>query len=170
MALRGGEEQPLAPVGGAGPALDEILLDQLLEHPVEALLGDAQDVEELGDGQARLAVDEMQDAVMGAPETVLVQDPVGIADEVAIGEEEQLDQVVGRLLGQDIPAGLLRPQSRECVRHHPYPKFYVSLVDISQDDCYSSSRFREMNEIEIAWKRTGNYTTPVATRSACKEN
>ena len=100
--LRGGEEQPLAPVGGAHPALDEILLDQLLEHPVEALLGDAQDVEELRDRQARLAVDEVQDPVMGPPETVLVQDPVGIADEVAIGEEEQLDQVVGRLLGQDI--------------------------------------------------------------------
>ena len=94
----GGVEQPLAPVGRAGPALDEALVDQFLEHPVEALLGDPQDVQEFGDRQARLAVDEMQHPVMGAPETEVGQDAVGIADEVAIGEEEQLDQVVGRPL------------------------------------------------------------------------
>src|SRR3712207_8320966 len=49
--------------------------------------------------------------------------------------------------------------------HHPVPNFYVSLVDISQDDCYSSSRFREMNEIEIGWKQTGNFTAPVDRKS-----
>jgi hypothetical protein len=54
VALRRGEEQALAPVGGARAALDELLLDQLLEDPVEALLGDPQDVEELRDGEARL--------------------------------------------------------------------------------------------------------------------
>ena len=61
-------EQALAPVGRAGAALDEVLLDQLLQNPVQALLGDAQDVEELGDGQARLAVDEMQHPVVGPAE------------------------------------------------------------------------------------------------------
>ena len=65
-----GEEQALPPVGGAGAALDEVLLDQLLEDPVQALLGDPQDVEQFGDGEARLAVDEMQHPVMGPPETV----------------------------------------------------------------------------------------------------
>ena len=104
------------------PALDEALLDQLLEDPVEALLGDAQDVEELRDGQAGLPVDEMQDPVMRAAEAVIAEDPVGIADEVAIGEEEQLDQVVGRLLGEDVLAGACRrPQSRDCVRHRTLP-------------------------------------------------
>ena len=49
-------------------------------------------------------LDEMQDAVVGAPETVFVQDPVGIADEVAIGEEEQLDQVVGRAARPGYPS------------------------------------------------------------------
>ena len=44
-----------------------------------------------------LAVDEVQHAVMGAAEAVVGEDAVGVADEVAIGEEQQLDQVVGRL-------------------------------------------------------------------------
>ena len=48
-----------------------------------------------------LAVDEMQHPVMGAAEAVVGEDPVGIADEIAIGEEQQFDQVVGRpLLGE----------------------------------------------------------------------
>ena len=125
----GGEEQPLAPVGGAHPALDEVLLDQLLEHPVEALLGDAQDVEELGDGQARLAADEMQDAVMGAPEAVFVQDPVGIADEVAVGEEEQLDQVVGRRARPGYPCRIAETSKPE-MRQAPslIPNFMSALL------------------------------------------
>jgi hypothetical protein len=56
-------------------------------------------------------------------------------------------------------------QNRNGVWHCWCSKFYVSLVDISQDDCYSSSRFREMNEIEITWKQAGNYTAPAATRA-----
>ena len=105
VALRGGEQQALAAVGRAGAAVDEPGFDQFLEHPVEALLGDAQNVQEFGDRQARLTVDEVQHPVMGAPEAEIGEDPVGIADEVAVGEEEKLDQVVDRRLGQDLVAG-----------------------------------------------------------------
>ena len=57
---------------GAGrhsrPLHDTALVDQLLQHTAEALLGDLQNVEQVGDAQARVAVDEVQDAMMGAAE------------------------------------------------------------------------------------------------------
>ena len=86
----------MAAVLGAGARLDEAVGDELLEHPVEALLGDLQDLQQFGDRQARLAAHEMEHAVMRAAETVGFEQPVGVADEVAIGEEKQFDQVVHR--------------------------------------------------------------------------
>ena len=76
---------------------DVALVDQLLEHAAERLLGDLQDIEQLGDLHARIAVDEMQHAVVRAAEAELGQHLVGIADEVAIGEEQELDEVPARL-------------------------------------------------------------------------
>ena len=146
VALRRVIEQPLAAVRGAGPLLDEVLLDQLLQDPVEALLGDAQDVEQFGDGEAGLPVDEMQDAVMRPAEAVVGEDAVGIADEVAIGEEEQLDQVVGRPCLGGTSLAVSRAGLRAAWRgtaDTTCTSVYVSLVDISQPDCYSSSRFRK---------------------------
>ncbi len=46
-------EQALAPVLAPGPLLDQAGIDQLLQDARQALLGDLQDVEEVGDGQAR---------------------------------------------------------------------------------------------------------------------
>src|SRR5215204_249081 len=125
MARSCGEKEALAAVCGPGPLLDEALLDELLEDAVEALLGDAQDVQKLGDGKAGLPVDEVEDAVMSAAE-------------VAIGEKEQLDQIVGRLLLEDVLACRLPDQGRLRQLRHPCTR-YVSLVDISQPDCYPSS-------------------------------
>ena len=81
------------------------LVDELLEHATERLLGDLQDVEQLRDLHAGIAVDEMQHAVVGAPEAELRQHVVGIADEVAIGEEQELDDVPDRLV-RHVPRGL----------------------------------------------------------------
>ena len=72
-ALRRRVKVALPSVGGACAALDEALLDELLEDPVQALLGDPQDVEQLGDGEAGLAVDEMQHPMVRAPEAVVGQ-------------------------------------------------------------------------------------------------
>ena len=63
-----------------------------MQHPAEALLGDPQDVEQLRHRHAGIAADEMDDAVMRAPEAEVGEDLVGIGDEIAIGEEQQLDQ------------------------------------------------------------------------------
>ena len=60
LALRRRIEQPLAAVIVAGLLHDIALVQELLEHPAERLLGDAQDVEQVGDLQAGIAVDEMQ--------------------------------------------------------------------------------------------------------------
>ena len=90
-ALGGGIELALPAVARPLDLDDMAGVDQLLQHAGEALLGDLQNVEKLGDRQARHAVDEMQDAVMRAAEAVVGQDLVRIGGEVAIGEEEQLD-------------------------------------------------------------------------------
>ena len=58
-----------------------------------------QDVQKVGDLHAGMAGDEMQHPVMRAPEAELGQRLVGVADEVPVGEEQQLDQVEDRLAG-----------------------------------------------------------------------
>ena len=63
-------EQALAAVDRARPLLDEAGVDELLQHAAEALLGDLEDVEQVGDADAGMAVDEVDDAVMGAAEAV----------------------------------------------------------------------------------------------------
>jgi hypothetical protein len=45
---------------------------------VQTLLGDLQDVEEFGDRQPGLPIDEMEHAMMGAAERVIRQDQVGV--------------------------------------------------------------------------------------------
>ncbi len=94
-----GIKQPLAAIVGALLLHDIAFIDQLLEHAAERLLGDFQNIEQLGDLHAGIAIDEMQDAMVRAAEAELFQHLVGIADEVAIGEEQKLDEV---------PAGLAR--------------------------------------------------------------
>ena len=100
-ALLGRVEQPLPAVDRSGHLLDEPGIDQLLEDAAEALLGDLQDVEEIGDANPGMAVHEMDDAVMRATEAVAAKHLVGIGDEVAVGEEEQLDERdLGIVLGR----------------------------------------------------------------------
>src|SRR5580704_1495618 len=60
LALGGDVEQPLAAVVGAFPLHHVALVDQLLEHPPERLLGDLQNDEQVGNFYARIAVDEVQ--------------------------------------------------------------------------------------------------------------
>ena len=55
-----------------------------------------ENVEQLGDREPRMAADEMQHAMMRAAEAVGLEQPVGVADEIPIGEEEQLDQIEHR--------------------------------------------------------------------------
>ena len=97
LALRRHVEQALAAVLRALLLHHVALVDQLLEHAAERLLGDVEDVEQVGDLHAGIAVDEMQHPVMGAAEAELGEHLVGVADEIAVGEEQQLDDVPDRL-------------------------------------------------------------------------
>jgi hypothetical protein len=62
----------------------------LFEDPGQRLLGNLERVEQGCDRQAGFAVDEMDDTVMGAPETGRVEDGVGVGNEITVGEEQQL--------------------------------------------------------------------------------
>jgi len=54
---------------------------------------------------------------VGPAEAVLLEDAVGVADEVAIGEEEQLDEVVGRVIGRKCPGVLSAAEAGELQSH-----------------------------------------------------
>ena len=82
-------EQPLAPVMRARARLDEPPVKQWLEHAVETLLGDFENVEQSGYGEARPAIDEMQHPMMRPAEIIVFQQPVSVFDEISIGEEKQ---------------------------------------------------------------------------------
>ena len=58
-----------------------------------------QDVEQVRDLHAGMAGDEMQHAVMRAAEAEFGEGLVGVADEVAVGEKQQFDEVPDRLSG-----------------------------------------------------------------------
>ena len=95
--LARGEQQPLPLVALAGPLDDVVLIDQLLEHAPERLLGDPQDVQQVRHLQARIAMHKVDHPMMGAAEAELLQHFVGVADEVPVGVEQQLDDVPDRL-------------------------------------------------------------------------
>ena len=81
-------EQPLAAVLRAAMLDDETLAHQLPEDAVEALLGDAQDVEQFADRHVRMPPDEMHDPVMRPAKTVLREDRVGLGGEITIGKKQ----------------------------------------------------------------------------------
>jgi hypothetical protein len=78
------------------PALnDEILIDELAQDTGEALLCDFQNIQQLGDRQTRIAIDEMQHAMMRAAKSVVIEDGIGFGHEIAVSEKQQLDQFDG---------------------------------------------------------------------------
>ena len=97
LALSGDVKQPLPPVIGSFLLHHITLLDQLLEHAAQRLLGDLENIEQLGDLHAGISVDEMQHPMMCSPEAQFRQNIVRITDEIAISEEQKLDNVPDRL-------------------------------------------------------------------------
>ena len=55
----------------------------------------------------------MQHAVMRASETVIFEQPVGVADEIAIGEEEQLHEIERLAVAVRAPAPASRGDRRQ---------------------------------------------------------
>src|SRR6185437_5098629 len=144
--LRGRVEQALAAIALAFLLLDVAFVDQLLEHAAERLLGDLENVEQRRDLHTWVAIDEMQHAMVGTAEAELRQHLVGIADEVAIGEEQQLDQVPDRL-SRRLGVGLGRGRPPGGIQ------IYVSHVDIFWFVCYPTPSSGE--RIVLAGTRNG---------------
>ena len=94
-------------IGVAGLLHDIVLVDQLLQHTTERLLGNAQDIEQIGDLQPGITVDKVNHAVMGAAEAELRQHRIGIANKIAIGEEQQLDDIPAQIAGSSALARAL---------------------------------------------------------------
>lgn len=88
-ARKGGVEPALAAVFRSGHLTDIAAIDKLFQYARKALLGDLQGFQKIGDGHARLAGDEIDDAVVSAPEAYALKDRVRIGGEVAIGEKEK---------------------------------------------------------------------------------
>ena len=109
-------EETLPPIMRTGLLPDEVLPNQLAENAAQTLLGDAQDCEELADGDPRVSSDKMDDAMMGAAKTVSRQDRVGLGGEIPIGKKQQLDPLPHLLLVNG------RRMSRE---------IYVRHIDLS---------------------------------------
>jgi hypothetical protein len=81
------------------------VIDEFAQHAAEALFRDLQDIEEIGDPHAGMPVHEVQDTVMRAPEADARKNFVGIADKIAIGEKQKLDQIVSRTFGAGLRLG-----------------------------------------------------------------
>lgn len=129
-------EKPLAAIAGPGALFHVILVDERREYAAERLLRDAENIQQIRDVDARIAVDEVQDPMVGATERERFQHMIGFGDKVPIGEKQQLDQVPGgfRLaILRDIPrrAGrLLRTVGQICSRMRETRENYVSHIDI----------------------------------------
>jgi hypothetical protein len=97
LAVRRRIKLPASAIQRPGSDLDEVLVDEFPQHAVEALLGDPQYLQKLGDRQPRPPADKIENAMMSASKSVSLEQPIGVADKIAIGEKEQLDQFVHRL-------------------------------------------------------------------------
>jgi hypothetical protein len=92
LSDRGWIQVALAAVLHAWARLDIVPVDQLLKDAIETLLGDFQDVQQIGDCEARTPGDEMQHPVMRPAKSERSKERIGIAGKIAIGEEHELDQ------------------------------------------------------------------------------
>ncbi len=102
-------EQAPPAVAGPGPHLDQMTVDQVLHDAIETLFGDLQDIQQGVDRQSGMPEHEMQDAMVGPAEAVIFEEPIRVADEVPVGEEEQLDEVEHRnRLGDRVDAHRVR--------------------------------------------------------------
>jgi hypothetical protein len=98
-------QQAFAAVARAALLLDIALLDQVLQHTADRLLGYLQDRQEVTDGLTGMAPDEIEGAMMGAAELVMPELLVGFEGKVAIGIEHQLDALAQLFVAQEKGVG-----------------------------------------------------------------
>src|SRR5262249_57736012 len=108
VACAGSEQQTLSAIFRTLFLRDVPLINQLFEYPTQRLLCDVEDLKQVGNLYARIAVDEMKHAMVRATETQPEEHFVRIADEIAVGKKQQLDDVPNGFGWAAGPAGPLR--------------------------------------------------------------
>ena len=93
FAFPGDEEQTLAAIFSALFLRHVPLINQLFEHPTQRLLCDVENLKQVGNLYSRIAVDEVEHAMVRATEAQLEEHFVRIADEIAVGKKQKLDDV-----------------------------------------------------------------------------
>ena len=99
LPARGWKHVALAAVVHAWARFDIVPADQFLEDAIETLLGDLQNVQQFGDGEARTPGDKMQHPVMRPAKSKGREQMIGVADKIAIGKKHELDQFEHRRAG-----------------------------------------------------------------------
>src|SRR5262249_17561145 len=128
FAFPGHEEQAVAAIVSAFFLRDVSLINQLFEHSTQRLLCDVENLKQVGNLYSRIAVDEMKHAMVRATEAQLEEHFVRIADEIAVGKKQQLDDVPN---GFGWAAGPARPLRHAVLgRCCLGTQIYVSHVDI----------------------------------------
>ena len=79
----------------------EQVAQQAAEDPRKSLLRDLEDAQQLGDRDAGIAADEVDRAVVGAPEAVAGQDRVRLGREVPVRVEQHLHRLTQLIFAQE---------------------------------------------------------------------
>jgi len=77
---------------------DKLMPDELTEDTAQALFSNAENAEQLGNGQMRVASDKVHNPMVRPPETVARQDRIRLSSKIAIGKKQQLDPLAHLLL------------------------------------------------------------------------
>ena len=127
-------QPPLAAIVDPRLLRDPAFVDELLQHAGKALLGDLQHLQQVRHPQARIAVDEVENAVMRPAQSELGKHRVRLPREVAIGKEQQLDDrdEAGVWRGRGC---FLRPVAGRQAYAAQRLGIYVSHVDLFGLDC-----------------------------------
>jgi len=65
----------------------------LFEYPTQRLLCDVEDLKQVGNLYARIAIYEMKHTMVRATEAQLEEYFIRVADEIAVGKKQKLDDV-----------------------------------------------------------------------------
>lgn len=92
-AIFGQVKQPPAPVSIPGALFNDPAFDQFLQHPRQALFGDAQNIKQFSHADAGIAPHKMHHTVMRPSEPEIQQQHIRIRGEIAVSKVQQLNQL-----------------------------------------------------------------------------
>lgn len=141
LAFGRGEKKTL-PAVRIPSLLDNIaFVQKLLEDPPQRLLGDPEHIQQVGDLQPWIAGHEVDYPVVSPAEAEFLQNMVGIADKVPIGEKQKLNDVPPLVSGCRGSRSSAFRGGLPCAWR---VEIYVSHVDIFRVQCYKKTKLHEI--------------------------